>query len=542
MALTMWPELIKAETTADVATFAQLKADVHDKTSGPSTFRRTNEIDYTTEGEEEEPAAATSVDAAAAVAPASLKAAAAAPPPTAATARARATATATETSMLVGGNASGGDGTSCPCQNGLFGTKCELDYTTTGVYIPPANSVKSKCHGFATAAHRIHSKQLGSKCNPRIVSSFEFPRTGFGAIINYAVYELLHAVQSNRVFEFPNGSVKAFASKTCGASFRCYVAPLSSCGMLIGKHGMAWKPSSPITKGSKSKQKKGGGDGKGGRVIPGASVKGAPVQMWRSKSQRPAINPAAFGPYGLDIFTVHAVASGFMWRPNKNVAKLVDALTGPFLDPTHAVSVHVRHGDSCTDTGHYRKCHSTAVYLSHVAKMRETYGTIDTILLATDDQKVVNEVQAAVKNPPFKGMKVVVSKVDRSWYDPSTWKKKMGKYKKNTVAARKGLPQNQNFKDGLIEQRLKVGDGDPGRIGNEAAMDIELLSRGGHFVGTMSSNLGRFAFEVMASRLERMPPFASLDRGWYYGQSGAPKACKSAPKPPTPHGCHSWGV
>ena len=103
MALTMWPELVlsMAETTADVTTFAQLKAAVHDKTSGPSTLRLTNEIDYPTEGEEEEHAAATSVDAAAAdpVAPASLKAAAAAPPPTAATARARATETATETSI-----------------------------------------------------------------------------------------------------------------------------------------------------------------------------------------------------------------------------------------------------------------------------------------------------------------------------------------------------------------------------------------------------------------------------------------------------------
>ena len=52
MALTMWPELVlsMAETTADVTTFAQLKAAVHDKTSGPSTLRVTNDIVYPTDG------------------------------------------------------------------------------------------------------------------------------------------------------------------------------------------------------------------------------------------------------------------------------------------------------------------------------------------------------------------------------------------------------------------------------------------------------------------------------------------------------------
>ena len=45
-----WPDPSLAETIVDVATFAQLKAAVHDKTSGPSTLRITNDIYYPTDG------------------------------------------------------------------------------------------------------------------------------------------------------------------------------------------------------------------------------------------------------------------------------------------------------------------------------------------------------------------------------------------------------------------------------------------------------------------------------------------------------------
>ena len=45
-----WTEPSLAETIVDVATFAQLKAAVHDKTSGPSTLRITNDIYFPTDG------------------------------------------------------------------------------------------------------------------------------------------------------------------------------------------------------------------------------------------------------------------------------------------------------------------------------------------------------------------------------------------------------------------------------------------------------------------------------------------------------------
>ena len=50
MAGVTWPDPSLAETTVDVATFAQFKDALHDKTSGPSTLRLTNDIVYPTDG------------------------------------------------------------------------------------------------------------------------------------------------------------------------------------------------------------------------------------------------------------------------------------------------------------------------------------------------------------------------------------------------------------------------------------------------------------------------------------------------------------
>jgi len=65
-------------------------------------------------------------------------------------------------------------------------------------------------------------------------------------------------------------------------------------------------------------------------------------------------------------------------------------------------------------------------------------------------------------------------------------------------------------------------------------MDIELMSNCDYFVGTLSSTLGRAAFEIMTARLGHAPPFVSLDRhGWFYAQggcteSGSSRGCSAA--------------
>ena len=427
-----------------------------------------------------------------------------------------------------------GEGASCPCPSGFFGPGCAHNWKTTREYMPDAGSLRAPCSPalFRKVRQTLHERQFGADgtCTPRRLDAWELPRTGFGAIAFYAVYEMLVATQKGRAFDYPNGSLKAFASRGCGASLRCYVEPTSACGAKVGMHGMAWKPSRPVISGRNGK--KDGGDGKGGWKIPNAYVKGAPVHAWRFKPQsRPPIKPSAFGQGDTNIFAVHAAAVSFLWRPKQNIKRIVDALTGPNLDPMRAVSVHVRHGDSCTDTNHPRTCFSADRYLAHVRALKEKYARIDTVLLATDDGKVVNafrKVLASNAQPPLGGLKLVVAKANRAWYDPSTWSKRRNSIaKKASSTMQKAQTQRQNFKDGYIEQRLKWGDGDPGRVGTEAAVDTELLSRGGYFVGTFSSNLGRFAFEVMADRTERVPPFVSLDRHWYFGQSRADKLlCK----------------
>ena len=77
-----------------------------------------------------------------------------------------------------------------------------------------------------------------------------------------------------------------------------------------------------------------------------------------------------------------------------------------------------------------------------------------------------------------------------------------------------------HLSEGFVEARIAAGDGDPDRLGAEAVTDLELLARGSFFIGTLGSNLGRAAFEIMAARLGYVPPYASVDgKGWKYGQS-----------------------
>ena len=53
-------------------------------------------------------------------------------------------------------------------------------------------------------------------------------------------------------------------------------------------------------------------------------------------------------------------------------------------------------------------------------------------------------------------------------------------------------------------------------------IDAELLGQADIFVGTLGSNLGRIAFELILSRKPRVVPFASLDIGWCASYSTKP--------------------
>lgn len=141
---------------------------------------------------------------------------------------------------------------------------------------------------------------------------------------------------------------------------------------------------------------------------------------------------------------------------------------------------------------------------------------------------MVAEVSDAKTYPGWRVM--VAPDVNRDWYTPRAWSEsKMnvnGKEGKKAKEAKEGKKSEREVvaarhtAEGFVERRLKAGDGDPQRVGTEAATEVELLAGCHAFVGTMKSNLGRVAFELMAARLGYVPPFTCVDRrGWYYGQS-----------------------
>ena len=151
-----------------------------------------------------------------------------------------------------------------------------------------------------------------------------------------------------------------------------------------------------------------------------------------------------------------------------------------------------------------------------IQRLRNAYGddVFNFVFLATDDDSTVKEAR---KDAQKNGYSLLFAPVDRKWYSLKTWEKNRVKYSKGMVKARR---ESEHFKVGFIERRLGAGDGDPGRVGTETATDVELLASGDAFIGTFTSNLGRLAFEVMSARLQKVPPFASVDgKGWYYGQS-----------------------
>ena len=63
------------------------------------------------------------------------------------------------------------------------------------------------------------------------VSAHHMPETGFGAIVNYAIYEYAQAAKSgNKQFDFASHSLPGFSGKISAIrSLACYVKPLSKC-------------------------------------------------------------------------------------------------------------------------------------------------------------------------------------------------------------------------------------------------------------------------------------------------------------------------
>jgi len=373
----------------------------------------------------------------------------------------------------------------CPAgylKNKYKNNKC-IQMSKVSVYTPPVERLNVKI--FPDLSASVFDAHKNSGC-AKLATIRSYPETGFGAILNYAIYEYATAIRNRKQYDFPANSLLAFTKKsTCNEqSLSCYLLPLSNCGQIL------------------------------------ASVA---THNFEKAGDRQMLEPHGASP---SFFSYHASVAAHVWRPNDDFATKVARIKNKMGWPTSksvdgttpkVISVHVRKGDSCVAEGRVKKyggCMSYSRYAKEVERIRNAYGKdiFKFVFLATDDERTVKEARNDAKKNRYT---LLVAPVDRNWYNPKNWN--ADKYSKNMARRRR---ENEHFQLGFIERRLKAGDGDTGRVGFETATDVELLASGDAFVGTFTSNLGRLAFEIMSARLQKVPPFASVDgKGWYYGQS-----------------------
>jgi hypothetical protein len=339
---------------------------------------------------------------------------------------------------------------------------------------------------------RIFEEYEGRECtSPKNVRVHANPGTGFGAIVMYSIYQFGDAVGTRKgpnVYDFSAGSLQGFAGKSCGSrSLRCYLKPLSKCDIQT--------------------------------INRGQTAKLDPEH--RAKQHVPA--------EARSFFSWHAALSNRLWRPNDEFALKIAELKKNMNWPDgtdndddensrhRVISIHVRKGDACATKKRIQKsgCANFAKYAERVEELRNEYpNTFTHVFLATDDEATIREAEAYCEKH---NLSLMYAPVERSWYHPKTWSKTRGKYAKKLNHRQQN---EEHFKAGFIERRLRAGDGDPARIGMETAADVELLASGHAFIGTFTSNMGRLAFEIMTDRLKRVPPYVSVDGvGWKYGQS-----------------------
>jgi len=415
----------------------------------------------------------------------------------------------------------------CGCPRGQVGSPCAGLASTTR-FLPPSHALAPCNPGAADRALDVITRAMAATVpcdDPKQAELHHLPFTGVGAIMMYVAYGVGLALQKGRTFSVPDRSMLGWAPASCGGgSPRCYLEPFSSCsiGKATGTGGAAGGATGAL--------------GAAGRKPSGPEDKKTRRELW--------LTPAVVASGVDSFFAYHSQIMRYTWRLNtrwaaqaetvKRNAGWPNAAEGNFTTGstrTKIIAMHVRHGDACAAKRRTQMygCPQLAHYMHVAFQMRARYGAA-TIYLATDDPKVETDIR---DNTTYPGWTILSNPdVNREWYQPSAWHK-YGRNHKGAGAKHRSDPQ---FQAGFVEKRLRAGDGDPERLGAEAVMDIELLSGCDMFIGTLSSTLGRTAFEVMAGRLGYVPPFASLDRhGWFYAQGkcreGGNETKVSCPKP-----------
>ena len=141
-----------------------------------------------------------------------------------------------------------------------------------------------------------------------------------------------------------------------------------------------------------------------------------------------------------------------------------------------------------------RECAPTARYVAPILRLASTHK-LNTVLLATDDMNATAELTAALASTPHP-MRVI---------------------SQGASALRSNDPRESTKR---IERRLaglKRSSRTLHAATVEVLTDIDTLADADAFVGPMTSQVMRLAFELSLFRKGRVVPFESLDIGWCWG-------------------------
>ena len=381
----------------------------------------------------------------------------------------------------------------CDCRLGeiLRDGACALVSDVAAHYPLAAAGWDAACPRWVERAERLRQAVMEVQwdgCRPETFAPSLLPRFGFGAHFLYAVYGLAQAQAQGRAFDEAPGSLQLFAAEDCGAMFACYLEPWSKCGEAAFER--LRRKGAPMSR-------------------PPRWYGGAKVLPFLTARRRKPLRVPEGDEGAVSLAWYHSELAGYLWRPNPELSRRVEDIKRRIGYRHPIIAMHVRHGDACRDIYGSRKCFKLGEYMAHAQRMKDRYGVAN-IFLATDDPEVVREAEA--EYPDFR---FAVAPVDRAWYSASPDSEQGSGH--SGLATGHGTVQEEAERQtaaGFIEKRLGQREGGRAKVGLEAVIDTELLGQADFFIGTLGSNLGRLAFELILSRQRRVVPFASLDIGW----------------------------
>lgn len=213
-----------------------------------------------------------------------------------------------------------------------------------------------------------------------------------------------------------------------------------------------------------------------------------------------ALVPGEFQPLSWYWYTSALLARAF--RPNAALAKAINqALTSSGMGAALAGNVpvlgmQVRRGDGCSAS--WRNCYPVAQYMAYADQMRAAYGA-STIYIATDSSSVLQELTTTYTNYTFLHFE---------------GGKEFSRLVEHVFPASEG---QKNVWDNVVPRNRDEGRTYVNTLNAWLThIDVVLLSKCDAFVGTMSTNVLRLAYEMHTGDTNVLAPFASLDTPWCF--------------------------